>query len=679
LGAMLTWTLVRFRLNVLKRDEFLSSDLRQAQQESQRLALVASRTASGVILADNEWRVEWINDGFTRIFGFTIDELKGHTPREFLTGPDTDRKTVELMEQACEAGRPYIGEVLCYAKDGRKVWVEQEIQPMMNERGERTGFMGMQQDITERKRHAEQMREAKDAAEKANVAKGQFLAMMSHEIRTPMNGVIGMASLLLDSPLSPEQRESAETIRQSGESLLTIINDILDFSKIESGRFELDHVEFALNDCLEGALDLLSSAAAQKKIDLLYEISDGTPALVLGDSTRLRQVLVNLIGNAVKFTDRGEVLVSVKALAWHPSGVDLHFAVRDSGIGIPAESMERLFKPFSQVDASTTRRFGGTGLGLAICRRLVEMMGGRISVESEAGRGSTFSFTIRLQEIGVSDAIPASSRQSFQGKRLLIVDDNAASRRILKDLSIAWGLETVPVDSAVAALGLLRSSERFDAALIDLQMPDMNGQALARKIREQEPRARLPLVLLSGFGRRADGGDLFAAVVPKPVKPSILFDTLAEIFWRGRGSSEQATMVTDATPEQEPPHPGSILLAEDNPVNQKVTLHQLRSLGCRADVAANGVEVMAALERQPYDVVLLDLHMPIMDGLETARKICLSYPSEKRPWLIALTANIMPGDREIGLSAGMDDYLGKPIKVADLGAALTRARMRVHL
>ncbi|MDI1336786.1 MAG: response regulator [Lacunisphaera sp.] len=684
LGAFLTWSLVNSRRRALQLAEGMTADLRRAQWESQRLALVASRTASGVILTDAEWRVEWINDGFTRMFGFVLDEIKGRPPVSFMIGPETDPKTLEAMVLAAEVGRPYLGEILHYGKDGRQVWVELETQPLTNERGERTGYMSLQLDITERKRQAALLRAAKETAEKANTAKGQFLAMMSHEIRTPMNGVIGMASLLLDSPLTAEQRDTAATIRQSGEALLTIINDILDFSKIESGRLELEQTDFTLHDCLEGTLDLLAASAAQKKIDLLYEIAEGTPEVVRGDATRLRQVLVNLVGNAVKFTAQGEVSVAVKALAWHTTGVDLHFAVRDSGMGIPAEHMERLFKPFSQVDASMTRRFGGTGLGLAICRRLVELMGGRISVESEVGHGSTFSFTLRLQEVVLGlPAAPAGARQSLHGRRVLIVEDNATSLRVLADMARNWGMEPLPAASPACALEELRHLGKIDVAILDLQLPGVTGLALAQSIRALHDYSSLPMVLLSGLGRRENTDGQFNAVITKPVKPSQLFNALVEIFWRTNGSTVALppVAVRDSTPAfpVEPVHPGRLLLAEDNPVNLKVSLHQLRSLGCRADVAATGAEVIEALQRQPYDVILLDLHMPVMDGLEAARQIRRDYPDHAtRPWLIALTANTMPGDRDKCLAAGMDDYLPKPIKVAELAAALARARLRVR-
>ncbi len=534
--AVLTWALVHSRRRALKLAEDQITGLRRAEEGSRRLALVASRTGNGVLITDTEWRVQWINDGFTRLFGFTLDEIRGRQPATFMIGPETDPRTMETMSQAVGAGRPFSGEILNYAKDGRKVWVELEIQPVRNEQGILTGFMGLQLDITGRKQQSAQLRDAKEAAERANVAKSQFLAMMSHEIRTPMNGVIGMASLLLDSPLTPDQRESAETIRQSGQALLTIINDILDFSKIESGKLELDHTEFSLRDCVEGAVDVLGPAAAAKQLDLMCEIPGDAPSAVRSDPVRLRQVLVNLIGNAVKFTERGEVLVKVRVLARSAPQVDVVFTVWDTGIGIPAEHMEKLFQPFSQVDASMTRRFGGTGLGLAISRRLVELMGGGISVESEVGRGSSFSFVLRLQEVSTGLTGPDGSSDVLQGRRILIVEDNATSRRILSATVQQWGLDAVTVDSATQALEQLVGPARFDAAIIDLQMPELDGRALARSIRELPGRASLPLVLLANPGRKENPGGHFRAILTKPVKPAPLFDALLTIFAKKDGS-----------------------------------------------------------------------------------------------------------------------------------------------
>jgi len=935
-GTLVTSLLVNSRVRALSLADMMTANLRQAEAESRRLALVASKTVNAVGLSDAEGKVMWINEGFTRLFGYTLQECRGRFGPSVVRGSGTSAKLLVDIAQAARAGRPFHGEMLCYTKDKREVWTDFEMQPLRDEAGAVTGFMSIQLDITERKRAGEELarREAqfrfilnalpvgvswrsygasqetwvndavlqltglgreeavdndsyraitdpadwakqeaeyerlrrgetdrfslekrylrldgtevkvlitvqvfrapdgrilqevatiadltelknisrqlagqearlrfifdsvpvglswaiagrdretrmvnaehvrlsgvsaeqsrltpelyqqqthpedaarqevlvermrrgeidhfvldkrylhpdgrviwvrlfrrlyrdgtdnpaqelnalvditelkrvqeelnaaKDTAEKANLAKSQFLAMMSHEIRTPMNGVIGMTSLLLDSPLAAEQREYAETIRVSGEALLTIINDILDFSKIESGKFEMERMEFSLRECVEGALDLMAPRAAEKHIDLLYEITDGTPTNLLGDPSRLRQVLVNLLGNALKFTPKGEVLLTVRALATEGDAVELLFSVRDTGIGIPAEAIGRLFQSFSQVDASTTRRFGGTGLGLAISKRLAELMGGRMWVESEVGQGSTFSFTIRA---GVVPSKPrvytGGTKATLQGRRLLIVDDNATNRRILSDLARKWDMLPVAVEDPAEALDRLRRHESFDVAILDMQMPGMDGAMLATEIRRLRRSADLPLVLLSSLGRREDSAHLFTANLTKPVKPSQLYDVLARIFWQSGDKPDDKTEETAAGPDA--CFMDRILLAEDNVVNQKVARSMLQKLGFRADVAANGLEVLAAVERQPYDVILMDVQMPEMDGLEASRRLVQLRPDPaRRPWIIALTANAMQGDREMCLAAGMDDYISKPIKRAELQAAIERSRAR---
>ena len=547
----------------------------------------------------------------------------------------------------------------------------------------------LQAEVSERQRAEQAARMLSREAAAASRAKSEFLANMSHEIRTPMNAVIGTANLLLDTVLDPEQRDFVETIQTSGEALLGIINDILDFSKIEAGKMTLETLNFDLREMVENACELGSASVRTKDLEVTYLIEPEVPLYLRGDASKIRQILVNLIGNAVKFTSRGEVVVEIVKRGETEKEVQIRFAVRDTGIGISEEAQRRLFQLFEQADSSTTRQFGGTGLGLAICRKLVDLMQGEIGVRSELGAGATFWFVLRLEKqlVVATQGTPAVGR--LAGARILIVDDNATNRTLLRHQALAWRVaHTETAASGPEALAILRRAsscgEAYHLALLDMQMPEMDGLALARQIKSDSAIAQTHLILLSSMGQRLHARELkeigIEASLLKPVKQKQLLSCVTQTMAQGGSAQPAASVPAERAPGQSagdwPPNasPLKVLVAEDNPVNQKLAVMQLRKLGHRAEVAASGLEVLDALEQGQYDVILMDCHMPHMDGYEATRKIRemarTSGGIGKPVYIVALTADVMEESQEKCRAAGMDSFLTKPVRIEDLRATL---------
>jgi PAS domain S-box-containing protein len=648
----------------------------------EQLSSIIDIAENAVVCINEQQQIIFFNQGAERVFGWLATEVIGHDlgvliPQRFR--PDHAGRVAGFRHGERSARRMgERGTIYAVRKDGSEFPAEATIAK--SESGGRLILTAILQDISERVAHERELEGARDAAEAAMQAKSMFLANMSHEIRTPLNAVIGMTSLLQHTDINEEQRDYTETIRSSGEALLAIINDLLDYSKLEVGRLDLERHAFEVRRCVEEALDLLAPSASDKGIDLAYMIEPGVPATILTDATRLRQVLVNLLSNAIKFTHHGEVVVTVSAHAFDAGRLRLDFAVRDTGIGIPAERVGDIFRSFTQVDASTTRKYGGTGLGLAISRRLAQMMGGSLTVESEVGRGSTFTLSVQADAFDdqLAENVLRERSVTVRGRRILVVDDNATNRRILVRQAMLWGMETQAAASAVEAIDLVRHGHPVDVAILDMQMPDMDGARLASELRKYRDRAALPLVLLTSVGQRqrarGESEDAFSAWLNKPIKPAALLEALQQVLGERH-----------VTPRHPAPAPSavaavratSILVAEDNTINQKVIKLLLHRLGYRADVVGNGLEAVEALERQDYQVVLMDVQMPEMDGLEATRRLRQRFRGVHAPYIIAMTANAMPGDRERCLEAGMDDYMPKPLEFETLAQVLAAAVERV--
>ncbi|HEY9064438.1 MAG TPA: CHASE domain-containing protein [Burkholderiaceae bacterium] len=689
--ALAVWLLAVGRVRAQRRAQRMTTDLA-------RLARVVQHTSNSVAIADAQMRITWVNEGFTRITGYTLAEAVGRTPGELLGSNKADPATIKALLDGVATGTPCRVEVLNRAKDGREYWIDTEVQPTRDENGVLTGFMEIGTDVTERRaldaelrRSNERLREALVQAEQASVAKSQFLANMSHEIRTPMNAILGMLGLLHKTELTPRQLDYATKTEGAARSLLGLLNDILDFSKADAGKMTLDPHPFRLDRLLRDLSVILSANVGAKTIDVLFDIDPGVPRCLVGDDTRLQQVLINLGGNAIKFTSEGEVVLSVRVVERGTADVLLEFAVRDSGIGIAPENQVRIFTGFSQAEASTTRRFGGTGLGLAICQRLVGLMGGELELRSALGAGSTFHFQLRLAIAEDVEDASAAHKPKLGAVRALIVDDNASAREVFADMaeSLGWEADVAASGTEAVALATTRAAEGtpYETVFIDWQMPEVDGwqtcQQLLDAARKSEQAAPL-LFMVTSHGREAlaqrseQEQAILSSFLVKPVTASMLFDAVAD----ARIALAHPELLNRTSPSTALPRLSGLrlLVVEDNLNNQQVADELLSDEGAQVTLAGNGqvaIDLVCAAD-PPFDAVLMDLQMPLMDGYTATAAIRRELGMTRLP-IIAMTANAMDSDREACLAAGMNDHVGKPFDLSNLVSTLLRHTGRTPL
>ncbi len=662
----------------VEREEALLRAKHEAEQSAAFIKAIFDNLEDSFYYKDRQSRVLGGNRAWVSSRGVkSIDELIGKTDIDLHPAPLGQQLYDNEQRQMAEGEVTRIRE-RHIRKDGSIEYVEAVKCPMRDEKGEVIGLAGISRDITRQVENEKRLVDAQQEAEAANKAKSAFLAMMSHEIRTPMNGVIGAASLLLGTELTAQQDEFVHTIQVSGENLMTIINDILDYSKIEAGKIELEKAPFELRECIEDAFDLFVQTAAKKNVELLYYVDPDVPRALLGDTTRIRQILVNLLGNAIKFTENGEVTLKVHNVTTdvHKRQCQLEFAVHDTGIGIADEHKERLFEAFTQADASSTRKYGGTGLGLTISRRLTELMDGKIWFESEKGKGSTFFFTITLP---ITDHVDRKAEhlpvEALRGKRALIVDDNETNRWLLSDQLAQWGVLSEAFEEPEKALQHLKDGGNYDIALIDFQMPGMDGSDLAKQIYRTKTDPHIPVIILSSSCEHIPADPSIRARLSKPVKVSKLCDQMLQALAEQRTESAgKETAGTQIQPKKL--RNLRVLVAEDNPINQRIAQMMLLRIGCEKPViVSDGEEAVAAVMDSTYDVILMDIQMPRMNGLDATRQIRKHTGDPKKPWVIALSAGVMREEQTAALEAGMNEFLSKPLVIDQLEKTLDHIRL----